>query len=596
MKNLKMIKKLSVTFGTVFILFFITILIAITSLISNRNDFERFYKNGYKNTNTVLDMRRAIQATSKYMAFAIIEEDQTKASECYQDMKTQAGFLQDGISYLEKNFVGDQALVRKYKDTLANVEDDIKEAYELSLNNQKKEALDIYSSKIDPGLMSANIFLKDHIYSVLEAEAEDSYQDAKNKIESSITFMTVASCLSVGVMLVMAYILTRNLTIPIKELGQAALNMAEGKLKTEITYVAKDEYGILADSMRALLTKVSTIISDMDNLLSHMAAGNFDVDSEATDSYTGDFNSLLISIRHISNRLSDALMQINISSEQVASGSDQVSSGAQALSQGATEQASSIEELAATINEISEQVKDTASHAMEANKLTNKAGQDMSICDGQMRDMIDAMSEISNTSGQISKIIKTIEDIAFQTNILALNAAVEAARAGEAGKGFAVVADEVRNLASKSAEASKNTAALIEGSVTAVEKGTALANETAETLLKVLKSSRDVSGYVEKIAEAANSQAASITQITQGIDQISSVVQTNSATAQESAASSEELSGQAQMLKGLVGRFTLKKDNVSLTQNYAYSTPVKSEPVNYSDIYSDDYSDNLNKY
>lgn len=250
--------------------------------------------------------------------------------------------------------------------------------------------------------------------------------------------------------------------------------------------------------------------------------------------------------------------QINIASEQVASGASQVADGAQVLSRGATEQASSVEELAATINDISRYSTNTAASTLDADKQVQIAGSRVQACDRQMKDMLSAMEEIRSKSVEISKIIKTIEDIAFQTNILALNAAVEAARAGTAGKGFAVVADEVRNLASKSAEASKNTAALIAGTVQAVEKGFGYANETAGSLVEIVDVAKSVSVTVGKISEDAKEQANAISQVTTGIEQISGVVQSNSATAEESAAASEELSGQAQMLKSLVGKFKLR--------------------------------------
>lgn len=298
--------------------------------------------------------------------------------------------------------------------------------------------------------------------------------------------------------------------------------------------------------------------------------------------YRGAFEQIGSSMKRITENLNTVMCEIRQSSDQVSSGSDQVSSGAQALSQGATEQASAVEELAATINEISTQVKETAENAVDAQKQMSTAEDETLTCNEQMREMILAMEEISHKSTEIGKIIKTIEDIAFQTNILALNAAVEAARAGTAGKGFAVVADEVRNPASKSAEASKNTSSLIEGSIAAVEKGTRIVNETAQSLSKVVDSSQAVSATVEKISDAASSQAASIEQVTQGIDQISSVVQTNSATAEESAAASEELSGQAQMLKNLVEQFKLKDTNRLKPMAYTQTGTTPEAPL-YSD-------------
>lgn len=274
--------------------------------------------------------------------------------------------------------------------------------------------------------------------------------------------------------------------------------------------------------------------------------------------YLGEFASIKASGNKIIGTLNDALSQIHRASNQVASGSEQVSSGAQSLSQGATEQASSIEELAATINELSEQVKQTAQNSSDINVLIEAAGNGVEGSNQQMKEMMSAMTRINESSSEIEKIIKTIEDIAFQTNILALNAAVEAARAGTAGKGFAVVADEVRSLASKSAEAAKDTTVLINHSLEAVAEGNRIARETQISLLNVVEKAQKITVGMAKITEAASMQAEGIAQVTTGVDQISSVVQTNAATAEESAATSQELSSQSSLLKDLVGRFRLK--------------------------------------
>ena len=350
----------------------------------------------------------------------------------------------------------------------------------------------------------------------------------------------------------------RLIKAPISEIQNAAIKMAEGDLDVEISYTSKDELGVLAEQVRRLIRKLQVIIDDENKFLAKMAAGDFTVDSVCEEEYTGGFHPLLVSFRGIADKLNDTMLQINQSSAQVASGSEQVSSGAQALSQGATEQASSVEELAATINEISGKVKENADNARQANEKAGSISAEMNVSNEKMQQMIQAMGDITNCSHEIGKIIKTIEDIAFQTNILALNAAVEAARAGAAGKGFAVVADEVRNLASKSAEASKNTSVLIENSLKAVENGTRIADETARSLYQAVNGVDEMTAIIGQISEASSAQADSISQVTMGIDQISSVVQTNSATAQESAAASEELSSQSQMMKSLVDRFKLR--------------------------------------
>lgn len=427
----------------------------------------------------------------------------------------------------------------------------------LSRDNKTDEAMEIVLGTISLYDNVSNLLLE---VVQLNKDGADAADLEGNRLYSEAKRLVIIALIVIGALsFAFAIYIIRGINRPVKELDNVAKKIAEGDLDQSITYNSRDELGTLATNFNKTVGRLRNYVNYIDeisNVLRQIAGGNLVF--ELTLDYEGEFAKVKQALEEISHSLNETLGQINQAADQVSSGSDQVSSGAQALSQGATQQASSIEELAATINEISTQVKDTAATANEVRRQTDQTGEQVATSNTQMQEMIAAMTEISDKSTQISKIIKTIEDIAFQTNILALNAAVEAARAGEAGKGFAVVADEVRNLASKSSEASKSTAGLIEGTVQAVEKGTEIANATAESLFAVVESTKGVVASVDKIASAADQQADSIEQVTLGIDQISSVVQTNSATAQESAAASEELSSQAQVMKNLVGRFTLR--------------------------------------
>jgi len=347
--------------------------------------------------------------------------------------------------------------------------------------------------------------------------------------------------------------------------NSASEQLSQGNLNISVDFKSNDELGTLANSLRNTISNLKMYVMDISDNLDKMASGDMTI--EITQDYIGDFLPIKNSLIKISESLNHTLSSINAASEQVNSGAEQVSLGAQSLSQGATEQASSIQELSASIVEVSSNAKDNANNVKLASEYVTQAAEGVALSNDQMQHMLNAMTEINESSSEISKIIKVIDDIAFQTNILALNAAVEAARAGAAGKGFAVVADEVRNLASKSAVAAKQTTTLIDNSVQSVEKGTGIAEKTAKALEEVRVKAQMVNDIIVKIKDATDEQTNQLEQIAMGVDQISAVVQTNSATAEESAAASEELSGQAEMLKREISQFKLNK-TVSNSENF----------------------------
>lgn len=372
----------------------------------------------------------------------------------------------------------------------------------------------------------------------------------------NIVLQIIMTIVGLAVFAAMSLIIGKKITNKLGIISKRLQDISDGDVHTFTEKLdAKTEFEDLYNTLEDTVVHLNEIINDINKGLDKLAEG--DLNYRLPDDWKGDFGLISGKYNDITASLRKTFRNIDSASNQVSNGSQQVADGAQTLSQGATEQAASIDQLNDQISTISKKVDNTADFAANAMKVVNDTGDKIRECGDEMSQMLTAMDDINKSSAEISKIIKVIDDIAFQTNILALNAAVEAARAGNAGKGFAVVADEVRNLAAKSAEAASQTTSLIENSIESVKRGADIAHETAGTLDKIVKNASLISDEVSKISDASNEQASEIRRVSQGVEQIAAVVQSNTATAEESAATSEELSGQSGVLRSLLAHFKI---------------------------------------
>ena len=516
------------------------------------NDFVQIE---YDNMKSQMSMRKDIQSINKRLLLAMYDSANNPVKEQREDFDSRFKDMRDKLSKLE-NTLEDKTLLENLSTAMDALEKDSYALLDMLDKGDTAGAIASYQQGF-------NTVTSENFVSALSAVGKLSDEHSEAKIQEAKD-MRVKESLLLGVVFVIVILLCvfaflklqRDITGRIGTVSKAIKRMRSGHLNIAFNkkYIGSDELGEMVDDFSALSGELKKIITDICAVLSEMSKGNFAVQSMDENMYVADYASILQSYREINQNLKNVFGSITQVAADVESGSEQIANGSVALSQGATEQASTLEELSASIYALSTRISAQAQKAGNIESYFGEVSEKISDENQQMGEMLLAMEEIEDKSNQVERIIKAIDDIAFQTNILALNAAIEAARAGVYGKGFAVVADEVRNLAGKSADAAAETSVLIESTINAVKKGVNIVDHAAKTLGDVMDGSEKSKEMVSEIAGSMVTDAKSISEVSKGLEEVSKVVQQNSATSEESSASSQDLNENAASLKEMISR------------------------------------------
>ncbi len=557
LKNLKVKHSLFVGFGITIGVSLILIISSIVAMLSLSNGYNDLIDHHVRANVLITTIRLESNIAARNIRdIALIPDDpknsqlEAQALQCIENMKTNINDLQEVYPLDRSNLTDYLSAAQAWMDVAPNIIDEVNAGRVINAINMvqftctpKLEEMTSLAQIVDDGIVAAQ---------------DEAVADQMSMVNICSIIFVVATLLSTIAVLLIIRTILASILPPVNQVQEALLGFSQGNFNIPVEYESRNELGDMCQAMRTSQQILGEVVEDECYMMNEFANGNFGACTRAEKYYVGRLQDVLKAMREMAIDVSKTVLQIVESADQLDNGSNQVSDGAQALSQGATEQAAATEQLSAAIEEVNRDIQSCYDKAIDAKHITDNSGQQLNAANSHMEQMLSAMDEISNRSQEIGKIIKTIEDIAFQTNILALNAAVEAARAGAAGKGFAVVADEVRSLAGKSAEASQNTSALIESSISAVAKGVKFAQDTAKQMKVVEECASQTMDHIVEVAELSERQARAMEQITQNVGQIAAVVAANSATAEESAAASEELSGQATLLRKLTTHFSLR--------------------------------------
>ncbi len=556
-KDLPLKKKLLISFIVIAIISNLSGVIGGIFLIKTHSDYKYALVNYGFAQGDVGKLCIEIEHSNSLLRDTLLLKDKEELLKTKESLYNSLDKINSLIDAVNKTITSDEekAILKKVTHNLMAAKDIRQKLITFGLEGKKDEGALLLNSEVAP-LMNE---ITNSTTELLQEKIDTANKLSNNlKVLQIITNISIALSIlaSAALTLFLTKYITKVITKPIYSMEKVAREISNGNLDVSIEVNSKDELGNLAASFSQMVTIIKGYINDISNVLGSISQGDLSVSTK--EDYKGNFVEIKYSLDNILKSLREVFSEIKEATIQVNSGADQVADTSQLLSQGATDQASSVQELSASIEVINEQIQNTAISANSTNNITMDLVKDIKNSNNRMKEMLDAMDDIEQSSKDISNIIKVITDIATETNLLALNAAIEAARAGDSGKGFAVVAEEVRSLSFQSADAAKQTTMLIKDSIKAVNKGRELADNTAETLVKLVESVNKVTSLILDIDSASKYQVNFIEQIHSGILEISDVVQSNSAIAEESAASSEELTVQAETLNKMIEQFKIK--------------------------------------